>query len=107
MIIDPTIIVLATSGYCFFIALNTNLRFIRKLSGIFEARSIKIGILKGPKNMALYILLAFVFGILFLITIWDVAQIYLVIITLSWQDWLIAFGASLIVLIVSEIYKRI
>ncbi len=73
----------------------------------FEARSIKVGIFKGPKNIALYILITLVFAILFLITIWDVAQMYLVIITLSWKDWLIAFGASLIVLIVSEIYKKI
>ncbi len=74
---------------------------------VFEARSIKLGIFKGSKNIALFVLIAFVFGILFLITIWDVAQIYLVIITLSYWDWLIAFGASLIVLIVSEIYKKI
>ena len=73
----------------------------------FESRSIKVGLFKGPKNWALYILIAFVFGILALITIWDVAQIYLVIITLSPWDWLIAFGASLIVLIVTEIYKKI
>jgi len=73
----------------------------------FEARSIKRGIFKGSKNIALFILLALVLGILFLITIWDVAQMYLVIITLSPWDWLIAFGASLIVLIVSEIYKKV
>ena len=74
---------------------------------VFEARSIKVGIFKGSKNTALFILLAFVLGILFLITIWDAAQMYLVIITLSLWDWLIAFGASLIVLIVSEIYKKV
>ncbi|MHA1919879.1 MAG: cation-translocating P-type ATPase [Promethearchaeota archaeon] len=72
-----------------------------------ESRSIKVGLFKGPKNVALYILITLVLGILFLITFWDVAQIYLVIITMSKWDWLIAFGASLIVLIVSEIYKRV
>ncbi|MHA1856331.1 MAG: cation-translocating P-type ATPase [Promethearchaeota archaeon] len=72
-----------------------------------ESRSIKVGLFKGPKNAALYILITLVLGILFLITFWDVAQIYLVIITMSKWDWLIAFGASLIVLIVSEIYKRV
>ncbi len=73
----------------------------------FEARSIKVGLFKGPKNNALYILIAFVVGILLLITFWDFAQFYLVIITMSYKDWLIAFGASLIVLIVSEIYKKV
>jgi Ca2+-transporting ATPase len=73
----------------------------------YEARSIKAGIFKRSKNIALFILIAFVLGILLLITIWDFAQFYLVILTLSPWDWLIAFGASLIVLFVSEIYKRI
>ena len=81
--------------------------FFSEIWMAYEARSIKVGIFKRSKNIALFILIAFVVGILLLITIWDIAQYYLVILTLSPWDWLIAFGASLIVLIVTEIYKKI
>ncbi|QEE17851.1 cation-translocating P-type ATPase [Promethearchaeum syntrophicum] len=81
--------------------------FFSEIWMAYEARSIKVGIFKGSKNITLFILIAFVVGILLLITIWDFAQYYLVILTLSPWDWLIAFGASLIVLIVSEFYKKI
>ena len=74
---------------------------------VYEARSIRKSIFQGIFNFTLTILALIVLAILALITQYDLAQAYLNMVTLSPIDWGIAFGASIIVVLTSKIYKLI
>jgi Ca2+-transporting ATPase len=74
---------------------------------VYEARSIRKSIFQGIFNFALTILVLIVVAILAFITQYDLAQAYINIVTLSPIDWGIAFGSSLIVIIISKLYKLI
>lgn len=74
---------------------------------VYEARSIKRSVFQGIFNTTLTILIAIVLVILALITQYDLAQAYFIMVPLSPIDWGVAFGGSLLVVIISKIYKKI
>ncbi|MHA1519913.1 MAG: cation-translocating P-type ATPase [Promethearchaeota archaeon] len=74
---------------------------------VYEARSIKRSVLQGILNITLTILILLVLAILALITQWDLAQAYINIVPLSPIDWGVCFGGSLMVVLVSVVYKKI
>jgi P-type Ca2+ transporter type 2C len=74
---------------------------------VLESRSIKTSIFKAQTSWGLYLLIGFVLAIVVFITNFQLTQSYLDLVPMSALDWAIAIGASLPVLIVSEIYKKI
>ncbi|MHA1674097.1 MAG: cation-translocating P-type ATPase [Promethearchaeota archaeon] len=74
---------------------------------VYEARSIKRSVFQGIFNITLTILILIVLGILALITQYDLAQAYINIVPLSPIDWGVCLGGSLMVVLVSLVYKRI
>ncbi|MHA1745412.1 MAG: cation transporting ATPase C-terminal domain-containing protein, partial [Promethearchaeota archaeon] len=74
---------------------------------VYEARSIKRSVFQGIFNITLTILIFIVLAILALITQYDLAQAYINIVPLSPIDWGVCFGGSLMVVLVSLMYKRI
>ncbi|MHA1745801.1 MAG: cation-translocating P-type ATPase, partial [Promethearchaeota archaeon] len=72
-----------------------------------ESRSTKTGIFKAQFNIALTILILIVFGILAAITQYDLFQSFMHIINLSLFDWGVILGASFIVIILTEIWKKL
>ncbi|UYP45173.1 Potassium-transporting ATPase ATP-binding subunit [Candidatus Lokiarchaeum ossiferum] len=73
----------------------------------FEARSVKKSMFKGEKNIALILLVSFVIVVLLLVLNWGLAQSYIGFINLSAFDWILAIFLSLLVVIISEIFKII
>ncbi len=74
---------------------------------VYEARSIKRSVFQGMFNIILTILISIVLAILALITQYDLAQAYINIVPLSPIDWGVCFGGSLILVLVSVVYKKI
>ena len=74
---------------------------------VYEARSIKRSVFQGIFNLTLTILIFIVLAILALITQFDLAQAYFNIVPLSPIDWGVCFGCSLMVVLVSVVYKKI
>ncbi len=70
-----------------------------------ESRSNKISIFKSKINILLYIFLLGVLALMFFLLHYNLAQIYIGFLNLSRNDWIICLSASLIPLVITEIYK--
>ena len=71
-----------------------------------ESRSERHSIFHGPANFILYAVLILVMALLVALMQWDYFHSYLLLTGLSLYDWAFGIGASLIPVIIIEIYKK-
>ncbi len=72
-----------------------------------EARSIKKSIFKVKINLLLLFFILFVLGVVALLVFYNVTQSYLHFIILSPWDWCLAIGCSFLVILTTELWKKL